>query len=44
MAERAGSRRTLEIPGASHAVMVSNPSAVADIIRDAARSKDEEKD
>jgi pimeloyl-ACP methyl ester carboxylesterase len=44
MAERAGSRRTLEIPGASHAVMVSNPCAVADIIRDAARSKDEAAD
>jgi pimeloyl-ACP methyl ester carboxylesterase len=29
MADRAGSRGTLEIPGASHALMVSNPDAVA---------------
>ena len=29
MADRAGARGTLEIPGASHALMVSNPDAVA---------------
>jgi len=29
MADRAGSRGTMEIPGASHALMVSNPDAVA---------------
>jgi pimeloyl-ACP methyl ester carboxylesterase len=29
MADRAGSKGTLEIPGASHALMVSNPDAVA---------------
>jgi pimeloyl-ACP methyl ester carboxylesterase len=32
MAERAGSLRTVEIPDASHSVMVSNPDAVADLI------------
>ena len=29
MADRAGSKGTMEIPGASHALMVSNPDAVA---------------
>src|SRR5262249_27177349 len=36
-AERAGSKRTLEIPGASHAAAVSHPAAVAGLIREAAR-------
>ena len=36
MAERAGARRTLEIPGASHAVTVSQPQATADLILEAA--------
>lgn len=36
MAERAGARRTVEIPGASHAVAVSNPDATADLILEAA--------
>jgi pimeloyl-ACP methyl ester carboxylesterase len=36
MAERAGSQRTVEIPGASHAVAVSQPKATADLILEAA--------
>jgi pimeloyl-ACP methyl ester carboxylesterase len=36
MAGRAGARRTLEIPGASHAITVSHPEAVAHQILDAA--------
>lgn len=36
MAERAGSLRTVGIEGASHAVAVSNPEAVADLILEAA--------
>ncbi|MFG1688257.1 alpha/beta fold hydrolase [Nonomuraea sp. NPDC049269] len=36
MAERAGSRGTREIPGASHAVAASRPDAVTAVIRDAA--------
>ena len=35
MAERAGSRKTVEIDGASHSVMVSNPDAVAALIIEA---------
>ncbi|GAA3209670.1 alpha/beta fold hydrolase [Microbacterium sp. I2] len=35
MAERAGSRKTVEVDGASHSVMVSTPTAVADLIREA---------
>jgi pimeloyl-ACP methyl ester carboxylesterase len=35
MAERAGTQRVVEIPGASHAVGVSQPRAVADLILDA---------
>ncbi|MET3892684.1 pimeloyl-ACP methyl ester carboxylesterase [Bosea sp. OAE506] len=38
MAERAGSKRTVVIKGASHVVMVSQPEAVAELIREAARS------
>jgi pimeloyl-ACP methyl ester carboxylesterase len=36
-AERAGARRTLEIPGASHASLVSHPAAVAGLILEAVR-------
>lgn len=36
MAERAGARRTLEIPGASHALAVSQPQTTADLILEAA--------
>jgi pimeloyl-ACP methyl ester carboxylesterase len=35
MAERAGSQRTVEIPGASHAVAVSQPQATVDLILEA---------
>jgi pimeloyl-ACP methyl ester carboxylesterase len=35
MAERAGSQRTVEIPGASHAVADSQPLATADVILEA---------
>jgi pimeloyl-ACP methyl ester carboxylesterase len=37
MAERAGARRTIEIPGASHAIAVSRPDATARMILEAAR-------
>jgi pimeloyl-ACP methyl ester carboxylesterase len=36
MAERAQAHRTLEIPGASHAITVSHPQAVAHQIMEAA--------
>jgi pimeloyl-ACP methyl ester carboxylesterase len=36
MAERAGSQRTVEIPGASHALPVSQPRAAAEVILEAA--------
>lgn len=36
LAERAGARRTVEVPGASHAVTVSNPEATAQLILEAA--------
>jgi pimeloyl-ACP methyl ester carboxylesterase len=36
MAARAGARRTIEIPGASHAVAVSHPTETADLILAAA--------
>jgi pimeloyl-ACP methyl ester carboxylesterase len=36
MAERADSKRTVEIPGASHAVAVSQPQATANLILEAA--------
>jgi pimeloyl-ACP methyl ester carboxylesterase len=36
MAKRARAHRTLEIPGASHAITVSHPEAVAHQILDAA--------
>jgi pimeloyl-ACP methyl ester carboxylesterase len=35
MAERAGAQRTLVIPGASHAVAVSQPQATTDVILEA---------
>lgn len=35
MADRGGSRKTVEIDGASHSVMVSHPGAVADLIVEA---------
>jgi pimeloyl-ACP methyl ester carboxylesterase len=35
MAERAGARRTVEIPGASHAIAVSQPEATAELILEA---------
>jgi pimeloyl-ACP methyl ester carboxylesterase len=37
MATRAGARRTMEIPGASHAVAVSHPDATAQMILEATR-------
>ncbi|MCI9866861.1 alpha/beta hydrolase [Rhizobium skierniewicense] len=37
MAERAGSKRTVVVEGASHVVMVSQPQAVADLIEEAAQ-------
>jgi pimeloyl-ACP methyl ester carboxylesterase len=40
MAGRAGSRRTVEIRGASHALPVSQPQAVVDLIREAASTAD----
>jgi len=36
MAKRAGAHRTLEIPGASHAITVSHPGATAELIMEAA--------
>jgi pimeloyl-ACP methyl ester carboxylesterase len=36
-AERAGARRTIELPGASHAAAVSQPGAVVEVILEAAR-------
>jgi pimeloyl-ACP methyl ester carboxylesterase len=36
MAERAGARRTIELPGASHALPVSQPQATIDLILEAA--------
>jgi pimeloyl-ACP methyl ester carboxylesterase len=36
MAERAGAHRTIEIPGASHAVPVAHPGATAELILEAA--------
>ncbi|MHA6645408.1 alpha/beta fold hydrolase [Mesorhizobium sp. A623] len=37
MAERAGSKRTVVVKGASHVVMVSRPQVVADLIEEAAQ-------
>lgn len=39
MAQRAGSKKTVEIKGASHVVMVSHPDAVARIVAEAATAK-----
>ncbi|MFS2150741.1 alpha/beta fold hydrolase [Rhizobium sp. Rhizsp42] len=41
MAERADSRKTVVIAGASHVVMVSNPLAVASLIDEAAQATDD---
>ncbi|WP_435736931.1 alpha/beta hydrolase [Cellulosimicrobium sp. PMB13] len=38
VAERAGSRGTTEVPGASHALAVSQPDAVAQVVLDAVRA------
>ena len=38
MAERAGSQHTVEVPGAGHALPVSRPAEVADMILEAARA------
>ncbi|KRB08297.1 alpha/beta hydrolase [Lysobacter sp. Root690] len=38
MADRAKSRKTVVVPGASHVVMVSHPDAVAELVLAAARS------
>ena len=37
MAARAGARRMVEVPGASHAIAVSHPGATAEVILCAAR-------
>jgi pimeloyl-ACP methyl ester carboxylesterase len=39
MAERAGARRTTEIPAASHAITVSQPEATARLILEAAAAR-----
>ena len=39
MAQRAGAHRTLEIPGASHAVAVAHPGTTAHVILDAASAR-----
>ncbi|HWM44806.1 MAG TPA: alpha/beta fold hydrolase, partial [Burkholderiales bacterium] len=39
MAQRAGSRETVVLKGASHVAMVSNPAAVAALIKRAASAK-----
>ena len=39
MAERAGARRTVEVPGASHVVGVSHPDEVADVVLEAAADR-----
>lgn len=38
MADRAGSRKTVEVPGAAHALPVSRPAEVAQMILEAARA------
>jgi pimeloyl-ACP methyl ester carboxylesterase len=39
MAERAGARRSLEVPGASHVVGISHPAEVADAVLEAAADR-----
>ncbi|MBV9921930.1 MAG: alpha/beta hydrolase [Pseudonocardia sp.] len=39
MAERAGARRTVEIPGASHVVGISHPAEVAEVVREAVSNR-----
>jgi pimeloyl-ACP methyl ester carboxylesterase len=41
MAKRAGARRTVEVPGASHVVMTSHPDAVVKLIEEAAAAPGE---
>jgi pimeloyl-ACP methyl ester carboxylesterase len=38
LAERADAQRTVEMPGASHAVAVSHPDETADLVLEAARA------
>jgi pimeloyl-ACP methyl ester carboxylesterase len=38
MAERAGAKRTVEVAGASHVLMISHPDAVVKLIEEAARA------
>lgn len=40
MAERAGARRTMEVPGAAHAISVSHPDEVAQMILEAVRASE----
>jgi pimeloyl-ACP methyl ester carboxylesterase len=40
MAERAGSKHTVEVPGAAHALPASRPAEVADVILEAARASE----
>src|SRR3954451_18044186 len=42
MAERARAHRTIEIPGASHAVAVAHPGTIAHVILEAASMLDQE--
>jgi pimeloyl-ACP methyl ester carboxylesterase len=39
MAKRAGAHRTIEIPGASHAISVSHPEATSHLIIEAAAAR-----
>jgi pimeloyl-ACP methyl ester carboxylesterase len=39
MARRASSRETIEVPGASHVVMISHPEKVAAMIKRASTSR-----
>ena len=39
MAERAGARRAIEVPGASHAITVSQPETTARLILEAAAAR-----
>jgi pimeloyl-ACP methyl ester carboxylesterase len=40
MAERAGAKRTVEVPGAAHALPVSHPDEVAQMVLEAARASE----
>jgi hypothetical protein len=39
MAKRAGAHQAIEVPGASHAALVSQPESTADLILQAAMSR-----